>query len=88
MPAVLVKDQPDASALDNSTGDYHVTSRGKRRLRIDRSGPFFTVFLTHSGAMGLQIRLKLSSLGPILAIDAISPTGCEGSQLPRAQQFG
>ena len=48
----------------------------ERRLRIDRSGPFFTAFLTHSGAMGLQIRQKLSSLGPILAIDAISPTGC------------
>ena len=31
---VLVKDQPDASALDNSTGDYHVTSRGDRREDI------------------------------------------------------
>ena len=36
-------------------------------MQIDRSGPFFTVFLTHSGAMGLQIRQKLSSLGPIFA---------------------
>jgi len=44
------------------------------RLQIDRNGPFFTGFLTHSGAMGLQIRQKLSSLGPIFAIDAISPT--------------
>ena len=49
----------------------------ERRLRIDRSGPFFTAFLTHSGAMGLQIRQKLSSLGPILASDAISQTGCQ-----------
>ena len=48
---------------------------GNRRLQIDRSGPFFTVFLTHSGTMGLQIRQKLSSLGPILAFDAPSPTG-------------
>ncbi len=43
---------------------------------------FFTAFLPHSRAMGLQIRQKLSSLGPILtkpsvfAIDAPSPTGC------------
>ena len=29
----------------------------------------------HSWAMGLQIRQKLSSLGPLLAIDAPSPTG-------------
>ena len=40
---------------------------GNRRLQIDRSGPFFTVFLTDSGAMGMQIRQKLSSLGPIFA---------------------
>ncbi|MEY4563776.1 MAG: hypothetical protein RLZZ618_3053, partial [Pseudomonadota bacterium] len=38
-------------------------------------GPFFTVFLSHSGAMGLQIRQKLSSLGPIFAFDVPSPTG-------------
>ena len=31
---VLVKDQPDADALDNSTGDYHLTSRGDRREDI------------------------------------------------------
>jgi len=37
---------------------------------MGRSGPFFTGFLTHSVAMGLQIRQKLSSLGPIFAIDA------------------
>ena len=47
---------------------------GIRRLQTDRSGPFLTsshsvntVFLSHSWAMGLQIRQKLSSLGPILA---------------------
>ena len=48
---------------------------GNRRLQIDCYSPFFTVFLTHSGAMGLQIRQKLSSLGPIFAFDAPSPTG-------------
>jgi len=37
---------------------------------MGRSGPFFTGFLTHGVAMGLQIRQKLSSLGPIFAIDA------------------
>jgi len=53
---------------------------GNRRLQIGRSGPFSTVFLPHSRAMGLQIRQKLSSLGPILvkppvfAFDAPSPT--------------
>ncbi len=47
----------------------------EHRLQIDRSGPFRTGFLTHSGAMGLQIRRKLCSLGSIFAIDAISPTG-------------
>jgi hypothetical protein len=47
-----------------------------RRLQIDPSGPFFTVFLAHSLAMGLQIRQKLASLGPIFAFDAPSPTGC------------
>jgi len=46
----------------------------EHRLRIDRRGPFCTGLLTHSGAMGLQIRHKLASPGPILAIDAISPT--------------
>jgi hypothetical protein len=34
-----------------------------------------TAFLPHSSAMGLQIRQKLSSLGPIFAFDAPSPTG-------------
>ncbi len=47
---------------------------GNHRLQIGRSGPFFTVFLPHSLAMGLQIRQKLSSLGPIFAFDAPSPT--------------
>jgi hypothetical protein len=47
---------------------------GNRRLQIGRSGPFFTVFLPHSRAMGLQIRQKPSSLGPLFAIDAPSPT--------------
>ena len=53
---------------------------GNHRLRIGRSGPFFTVFLHHSRAMRLEIRQKLSSLGPILvkptafAFDAPSPT--------------
>jgi len=47
---------------------------GNRRLQIDRSGPFLasplfesTVFLTNSSTLGLQIRQKLGSLGPILA---------------------
>jgi hypothetical protein len=44
---------------------------------MDRSSPFFTGFLTHSGAMGLQIRQKLSKLGPIFAIDDQSPTGSQ-----------
>ncbi len=48
---------------------------GSRRLQIDRSGPFFTVFLSHSRAVGRQIQQKLSSLGPIFAFDAPSPTG-------------
>ena len=48
---------------------------GNRRLQIGRSGPFFTVFLPHSLAMGLQIRQKLFSLRPIFAFDAPSPTG-------------
>ncbi|MFZ3124414.1 MAG: hypothetical protein WA129_04720, partial [Acidovorax sp.] len=46
-----------------------------RRLQIGRSGPFLasplfenTVFLPHSRAMGLQIRQKLSSLGPLFAV--------------------
>ncbi len=48
---------------------------GNRRLQIGRSGPFFTTFLPHSLAMGLQMRQKLSSLRPIFAFDAPSPTG-------------
>ena len=47
----------------------------EHRLQIDRSRPFCTGLLTHSGAMGLQIRRKLCSLGSFFAIDAISPTG-------------
>ncbi|APW45818.1 hypothetical protein BLL52_2129 [Rhodoferax antarcticus ANT.BR] len=39
----------------------------KHRLQFDRSGPFFTVFSPLSQAMGLQIRQKLSSLGPNFA---------------------
>ena len=54
---------------------------GNCRLQIDRSGPFFTVFLTHSSAMGLQIRQKLSSLGPIFAFDAPSQTGSSGAAI-------
>ena len=53
----------------------------EHRLRIERNGPFCTGFLTHSGAMGLQIRRKLASLGPILAIDAINPTGSKAQLL-------
>ena len=52
------------------------------RLRNGISDPFLasplsenTGFLSHSWAMGLQIRQKLSSLGPLLAIDAPRPTG-------------
>ena len=44
--------------------------------QIGRSGPIFTVFLFQSWAIGLRIRQKLSSLGPIFAFDALSPTGC------------
>ena len=40
----------------------------EHRLQIDRSRPFCTGFLTHSGAMGLQIRRKLCSLGSIFAV--------------------
>ena len=50
---------------------------GNRRLQIDRSGPFFTVFLPNSSAIGLQIRQKLDSLGPIFAFGAPSPTGSQ-----------
>ena len=50
---------------------------------MGRSGPFFTGFLTHSGAMGLRIRRKLSSLVPIFAIDAPSPTGSQRTGLLR-----
>ena len=49
---------------------------GNRRLQIGRSGAIFTAFLSHSWAMGRRIRQKLSSLGPIFAFDAPSPTGC------------
>jgi hypothetical protein len=42
---------------------------------MGRSSPFFTGFLAHSGTMGLQIRQKLSKLGPIFALDDQSPTG-------------
>ena len=51
---------------------------GNRRLQIDRSGPFFTVFLPNSWAIGLQIRQKLCSLGPIFAFGAPSPTASYG----------
>ena len=53
---------------------------GNRRLQIDRTGPFFTVFLTHSGAMELQIRQKLFSLGPIFA--------CQMPQVRQAPRIG
>ena len=58
-----------------------------RRLQIDRSEPFFTVFLSHSRAMGLRIRQKLSSPGPIFAIDAPSPTGSQHLALRRERLF-
>lgn len=35
-----------------------------------RSGPFFTAFFTHGGAMGLRIRQQPSSPGRIFAIAA------------------
>ena len=68
------KDVEEIRIWDES-GTQEPVGLGNRRLQIDRSGPFFTVLFTHSGAMGLQIRQKLSSLGPIFAIDAPSPTG-------------
>ena len=40
----------------DESGTQEPVGLGNRRLQIDRSGPFFTVLLTHSGAMGLQIR--------------------------------
>jgi hypothetical protein len=46
-----------------------------RRLRMCRSGPFFTVFLPHSTTMGRRIRQKLVSLVRLLAFDAQGPTG-------------
>jgi hypothetical protein len=58
---------------------------GSRWLQIDRSGAFFTVFLPNSRAIGLQIRQKLRSLGPIFAFNDPSPTGCYGSD-PEAKE--
>ena len=66
---------------------------GNRRLQTDLSGPFLasplfenTVFLPHSSAMGLQIRQKLASLGPIFALDAPSPTGSRPDRLLKGRR--
>jgi hypothetical protein len=73
-------------------GGQEPVGLGNRRLQTDRSGPFFTAFLPHSSAMGLQIRQKLSSLGPLLskplvfAVDAPSPTGSLRSLADTTQQ--
>jgi hypothetical protein len=45
------------------------------QAQFNRSGPFSTVFLPHSRAMGLQIRQKLSSPEAEFRFDAASPTG-------------
>ena len=58
------------------TAPSSLSDLGSVGEQIGRSGPFFTAFLAHSWAMGLRIRQKLSSLGPIFAFDAPSPTGC------------
>jgi hypothetical protein len=55
-------------------------------VQIDRSGLFFTVFCPMAGAMGLQIRQKLFSLGPIFAIDAPNTTASEAWQGQRRAQ--
>ena len=60
----------------------------ERRLQMCRSGPFFTGFLTHSGAMGLRIRQKLSSLGPIFAFDASCRAGSEETRKKRCDIVG
>lgn len=48
----------------------------EHELQKRRSGPFFTDFLPHRPAMGLQIRQKLASLGRFFAFRVQSPTGC------------
>ncbi len=48
-------------------GHSSLSDFGKHRLQFDLSGAFFTVFLTNSWAIGLQIRQKLPSLGPNFA---------------------
>jgi hypothetical protein len=45
-----------------------------RRLQIDRSGPFLTVFLNHCGLWACKSGKKLSLLGPNFAFDDQSPT--------------
>ena len=57
----------------------------EHRLNIDRSGPFCTGFLTHSGAMGLQIRHRL--LGSIRAVRCHEPARLLGKQLGAFLQF-
>ena len=54
---------------------------GERRLRIDRNGPFLTVFLPHSWAIRLRIRQELSLLGPILAFRRPKPDRLLGCML-------
>ena len=49
----------------------------ERGLQKRRSGPFFTGFLPHRQAMGLQTRPKLASLGHFFAFRVQSPTGCQ-----------
>jgi hypothetical protein len=52
----------DSSLIASSLSDFR-----KHRLQFHRSGPFFTVFLSNSAAIGRQIRQKPSSLGPNFA---------------------
>jgi len=75
-PVVLQKAQGGHASGQKSRSQEPV-GLGNRRLQIDRSGPFFTVFLTHNRAMGLQTLQtlqKLYSLGPSFAFDAPSAT--------------
>ena len=71
------ENRPESSAdcVSSSIGTQEPVGLWEHRLQKRRSSPFFTGFLSHSHAMGLQIRQKLSSLGLFFAIDAQSPTG-------------
>jgi hypothetical protein len=77
MPAGMPQRRPPRSCMPSKERQPFVEEAfglGNRRLQIGRSVPFFTAFLPHTLAMGMQIRQKLSSLRPIFAFDAPSST--------------